>query len=441
MFQLLIVDDEIHAVKAVYAGVAWEELNIVRIHTAYNIGQAKEIFQTYPIDMMICDIEMPQGSGIELLAWVREQYPLTESIFLTCHSSFDYAKKAVQLGSLDYMLKPVKFLELQNAVQRGLGKVADKREQLTNKETSHYYSKLWETHQPILIEKFWQDLLAYRISSSPEKIQEALHNNQLPITESDLFMPVVIAVQRWLRPLSSRDEIIMEYALRNAADYLIFNQYDGRLIRYGADNRLMVLLFPAGSGEHSYNQSAAFKQALESYMNSCAQYFNCELACYVGEPVFVYQLAEQFAGLLKLSKQNKRSTGPANGIQFLHEAVKLAGPLEQTLETVRSFIAEQVHNSISREDVARHVHLHPDYLSRLFKKETGKSVIEYILEEKMELAKRLLSDTDMSISDIAVYLGYSNFSYFARVFKNTVQMSPKQYRRQSQNNDSNRSEK
>ncbi len=67
-------------------------------------------------------------------------------------------------------------------------------------------------------------------------------------------------------------------------------------------------------------------------------------------------------------------------------------------------------------------------------------MIEYIMEEKMQLAKRLLAETEMSVSDIAAQVGYSNFSYFARVFKTTVHMSPKQFRKLSQNSDNNRSE-
>ncbi len=359
MYQLLIVDDEIHAVHAVHAGVIWEELRIVKIHTAYNIGQAKEIFQHYPIDLMICDIEMPQGSGIDLLVWVREHYPATESVFLTCHSSFEYAQQAVQLGSLDYLLKPVKFKELQAIVQKGLERRKERREQQINKETSDYYSRLWQTHQPALIEQFWQDLLNYRLSSSPEKMKHALHENQLPLTEYDPFLPVIIAVQRWQRPLSSRDERIMEYALHNAANYLILHHYKGYIVRYGADSRLLVLLFQTSGNQLQEGERAlSFRRKLESYMDACQQYFNCELACYVGEATPVYQLATQFSELLKLYKQNKQSkesaanTTSAAQMFFLQDLEKPARPMEQTLELVYSFIAEHIHDAISRDDVA-----------------------------------------------------------------------------------------
>jgi two-component system response regulator YesN len=71
MYRLLIVDDEIHAVNGIKSGLQWDELSIVEIHTAYNNRQAKEVFAEHEIDLMICDIEMPQGNGLELLAWVR----------------------------------------------------------------------------------------------------------------------------------------------------------------------------------------------------------------------------------------------------------------------------------------------------------------------------------------------------------------------------------
>lgn len=113
MYQILIVDDEVHAVKGIRSGMDWNRLGITAVFTAYTVRQAKELFEREHIDIMLCDIEMPQASGLELTKWVRERYPKTETIFLTCHADFKYAKQALQLGSLDYILKPVPFAELE----------------------------------------------------------------------------------------------------------------------------------------------------------------------------------------------------------------------------------------------------------------------------------------------------------------------------------------
>lgn len=531
MYQLLIVDDEIHAVRAVQSGVEWDELSITRIHVAYNIGQAMEIFENYPIDIMICDIEMPQGSGIELLAWVKERYSLTESIFLTCHSNFTYAKQAVQLGSLDYMLKPVKFQELKTAVQRGVGRVNEKREQLTSKQISHYYSKLWHTHQPVLIERFWQDLLEYRIPSNPERIRELLSSRNLPVPEAGLFLPILISVQRWFEKLSLRDGKIMEYALRNAADHMILNRYEHSQMVRMSDDTFLILL---SADTRTDKAKEEYRRICESYIASCNRHFRCDLSCYIGEPGRIHEMAAQYDALSRMNKNNinrnneafflNEEAGSGQSVDVIrmnvwmkmleqgaYEAVlveteqyldglkavgglqaevlqrffqsflqmlyhyfqfkewqayqvlgedisvermseaarsvtdlqiwvralltrtidfgRLTDDTQTVMDKVKQYIAHNVGQSISREEIARHVHLHPDYLSRLFKKETGQSIVEYILEEKIRIAKNLLSGTELSVSDIAACVGYSNFSYFAKVFKSAVHMNPNEFRR------------
>ena len=82
-------------------------LNVPVKDIAGNVEQAKGIIRNYRPDIILCDIEMPQSSGLELLAWCKDNAPETETIILTCHAQFSYAQTAVRLGSLDYLLKPV----------------------------------------------------------------------------------------------------------------------------------------------------------------------------------------------------------------------------------------------------------------------------------------------------------------------------------------------
>ena len=101
MYSLLIVDDEKIAVDGLKTIIDWDRAGISSIYTAFSRDQAEEIFEAHDIDILISDIEMPQGSGLELLEWVKNNYPETEAFFLTCHADFIYAKQAIQLGSID----------------------------------------------------------------------------------------------------------------------------------------------------------------------------------------------------------------------------------------------------------------------------------------------------------------------------------------------------
>lgn len=68
-----------------------------------------------------------------------------------------------------------------------------------------------------------------------------------------------------------------------------------------------------------------------------------------------------------------------------------------------------------------------DCLYRTYKKETGRSLAQYMLEKRMEKARKLLQG-DMFVKNVALQTGYSNFSYFSKVFRDVEGMSPMEYR-------------
>ena len=80
------------------------------------------------------------------------------------------------------------------------------------------------------------------------------------------------------------------------------------------------------------------------------------------------------------------------------------------------------------EELAKNVHLNADYLTRIFKKEVGCSINRYIINRKMEVAKKLLIETDKAIGEIALEVGYFNYSSFNRIFTKMVEMSPQEFK-------------
>ena len=96
---------------------------------------------------------------------------------------------------------------------------------------------------------------------------------------------------------------------------------------------------------------------------------------------------------------------------------------------IKNYIEKNIYCGFTREDVALALHFNPDYLSRVFKKETGKILSDYITFCRIKAAKKLLEDTGDKIGDIADRLGYSQFSHFAKVFRSITGMSPQEYRK------------
>ena len=112
--RLLIVDDEYFARQGIMDGVNWEVLEFEEVLQAGSYGEAVEVFEQQTarnkrIDILLCDIEMPDESGLELIEWVGGHSPETECIILSCHDEFDFARQAVRLKCLDYILKPVRY--------------------------------------------------------------------------------------------------------------------------------------------------------------------------------------------------------------------------------------------------------------------------------------------------------------------------------------------
>lgn len=92
------------------------------------------------------------------------------------------------------------------------------------------------------------------------------------------------------------------------------------------------------------------------------------------------------------------------------------------------YIYDHLHTRITIEDLAAHVSLNPSYLSRLFKKEIGTPISNYIQAKKIETAKNMLVYSEHSLSEIASTLAFPTQSYFTEVFRKKTGITPNEYR-------------
>jgi two-component system, response regulator YesN len=526
MYSVLIVDDEIHAVEGVKDGVNWGSLHIDKLYTAHNIRQAKEVFASHTVDIMLCDIEMPQGSGLDLLAWVRESNPDTECIFLTCHADFSFAKQAIQLGSMDYILKPVPFVELEEVIR----KATDKIEREKELQQGSMLGEHWVKNQPYLVERFWHDILNGTIESNLQTIMDVADERSIEFNEKQQVLPILVSFQGLDESRSANEERLIEQALktRGAAFFFERNGYSGQIIRQGQE-KLIVILFVEEEEEVDRKR---LKQLCESYVVDSHRSLECDLCCYLGNITQVNTFIGMVDELYEIDRNNvsflnkvfsidekividSNVTLPdmslwsvmlqegnytrvidevssvlkdmynegidakklrnfyhdfqqmiyytlkQKGIQAHHifndnqsvhklnyacrsikdliewvshsvarvkEFSESSNKSDSVLEKAIKYITANIDQNISREDIANEVFLNPDYLSRIFKRETGFSISEYLVNERMNISKELLEKTDMSVSSVATYVGYSNFSYFSKIFKKNLGVTPVEYR-------------
>jgi len=98
------------------------------------------------------------------------------------------------------------------------------------------------------------------------------------------------------------------------------------------------------------------------------------------------------------------------------------------IRKVREFIRSNYKKKITLQDISKAVYLSPYYLSHIFKKETGSTILEYLTKVRIEEAKKLLENTSWSSTQIAFEVGYPDQSYFCKVFKKIEGISTSDYK-------------
>ncbi|MGF7049933.1 two-component system response regulator YesN [Paenibacillus sp. DS2015] len=470
---------------------------------------------------------MPQGNGLELLAWAKEHYPLTESVFMTCHAEFKLVQRAMQLGSFDFLLKPVPADELCQVVSKVANKIKKDNEIKQYSPIGQY----WYRHQPLLAERFWMDIINLTIPSSMGMIRKEAAERRITFDVNLRVLPLLLVIKRYHKTFSPRDEKIIEYALKNSSEELLGLQGNGLLFRL--EDRKLLALIPIEQDVPELRK--VLKERGSIFISSAASYFYCDVSIYVGNEVNSHELSEAVRWLEDWDKSNvavankvfvcadrnyrqkpvefpdmtlwnvllKEGRGhdviakaeaflnsligsdqinaeilyrfhhnflqivyyvlKLNGIDahflfdnhasadlFQHairsvtdmidwmkhtvnKSMEYAGTVQQSqsfMASVDAYVTCNLENDgLTRENVARHVFLSPDYLDRICKKEVGCSVTEYIVRMRMQLAKEMLLMTNLPVGTIASQVGYSNLAHFSRRFKRFEGTNPNAFRK------------
>jgi two-component system response regulator YesN len=530
MFNLLIVDDEYYAVEAIVQGIQWSELNIEKVLEAHSVNTAKQMFLAGPIHILIADIEMPGENGLDLLDWVNTNYPHVKTIFLTAHSSFSYAQKALQLGSFDYIVKPIDKKRLSLIIVQAVEAVLKEQGLMDTFKSYEYYLALWNANRPLLTESFWQQIIDQRISVKEVNLEEYFKLYDIPFAAEKPVRILLFHIDYWEKEFSLRDIKVLQYAIKNAVLEMLEGG-EGIQAFYDREDHLFILL-PSGDEDLDVRD---LENRCTRFMEACRTYFYSQLSCYVSERASYLQLASKCAQLLEMERSNVTrhhlvqwqrdsvSLAPTEGALELAWLPKLHGFLEngnskgahdawehmfvqledskgvtnETLQTIyfgilfimfdlaqkhgveagslysmanmdqaeatrtlphckrwswemiemvlklqkqgkernllidkiNLFIDQRLCEEFSREDIANHVNLNPVYLSRLYKKETGSSLTDHILVQRMMRAQKYLVETPYKVTAIMEMVGYQSFSHFTQMFKKVYGMAPQEYRK------------
>lgn len=109
--------------------------------------------------------------------------------------------------------------------------------------------------------------------------------------------------------------------------------------------------------------------------------------------------------------------------------LKKQQPFSLPVVRAMDYIRRHLTTPLTNGEIAAAVSCHPDYLSRLFKKETGFTLSNYVLEQKCHTACYMLENSSASCTSIAAFLGFSSCSHFIARFRSIRNMTPEEYRR------------
>lgn len=521
MIRVLIVDDDVHCAEGVKYSIDWETLEIGGVYTAYSMKQAQKILLHEEIHIILCDVEMPKGSGLELLQWIKEQGMKPVSILLTSYASFRYAKEAVKLGCMDYLLKPATGDDLTNVLKKAVICVKENREKDKYTQLAGY----WNDNEKERIRRFWKEILSQDIPMDSTAISRQAEKEHLAFDSQNRYLPVIFKVMREKKIQGQRrwaDQLAEE--LENHS----FSIHEQNIVASGGSRVLVII-------EEKGGYDVSWKTMVHNCRKIVLRYEktnNIFVACYIGKFMESGSLAPQYRRLCELDADNVaeytgvyilgeespsityRCPDIEKWIRFYREGkyddsyreimeyvdqlvydrqvnrevlehllqdlmqafyivlgekeiqahllfqgeeatelyqnavcsvrnfkkwmehintktavyVKLAANTNSVVSKIEIYIKQHLGEELSRTNLAKHVFLSPDYLSRIFRQEKGISLSEYITDERMKKAKQLLCETNTSVGDIAYQVGYSNLTYFIRVFRERNHMTPVQYR-------------
>ena len=482
---------------------------------------------------------MPQGSGLELLAWIRSEGFNVQAIFLTNFADFNYAQKAIELQSFEYYLKPIEFDKLELIIKKAIKKVNVSQINEDAIKVGHY----WQQNKEKLLDHFWYTYLKDNHSLSSEELQEQLGIHNIDYSMDDCFLPLILDFFPY--KLVENNEIISlfdkENALENRLKSIIIESFKDSSIcldcflqlstnkdEYLAIFKLIDCTIEPSSRElisscqqtiaainnqlhcdaqcnlgisgpldniqsivkklkvvreemFDYrNKTFCLKthkisdkkyaepnvQLLEQYLqagnrlsfiNKCYQYLTnlldknelnhnvmCSFRLDITQLIYTHlkkkeilanKLFQGKTGDLLLAQSSRSIDDLMIYISYLVDVsldyMAFTNSQKSVVNTICDYIDQNYQENITRTSLAKIVYLSPDYIARYFKKETGISLVNYIIKKRVDIAKDLLNNTDLPVHIISDKVGYGNYSYFTKIFKKETNYTPVDYRKLS----------
>ncbi len=128
--KVIVADDEARVCALICALIDWQRMGLTLCAKAYDGNSALELIREHSPDLVITDIRMPGLDGLDLIRKAKEIQPSLQFIIISGHKQFDYAQTAIKYGVAEYLLKPIKKLELEQTLNKIVSRHAEQQSQV-----------------------------------------------------------------------------------------------------------------------------------------------------------------------------------------------------------------------------------------------------------------------------------------------------------------------
>ncbi len=424
MYSVLIVDDEIVILEGIKEVILSAELPLKEVKTALSAQEAISMFQKTPFDIILSDISMPEMDGLTMIQETRKLWPSTAVIILTGYQNFEYAREALRLGSMDYLLKPVTDEQLINSFKTVINN-------LDQGWFRRFYEKeLWrQVDNELTMEQRSYLLCVMQQKSTLAITQEKLHSLKIPMQVGEKVRAIVVHYDGISIGQSVETERKPHYWLLNILQNIMYG-YE-KVFGFQYDSNSSVFLLQPMS-EQILDNTTLYKEIEE--MQS---YFFEKIDTIISIGIlYSIDWKDWVNGVFEIiyRQEETRDLGQLFCVDhntYVKEVMETATEGENCnffVQRIQEYIRNHVNEDLSLSLLSDKFHINPSYLSRMFHKESGLQLSVFIAEVRIEKAKKLLKYSDVKIYEIAEKVGFDTAGYFTKVFNKIVGISPKEYR-------------
>ncbi len=363
--KVLIADDEDRVCRLIYRLIKWDELDMEVAAIAHNGLEVLSMIEEHRPDIVITDIRMPGLDGLEMIRRAKELDGTLEFIIISGYRHFEYAQNAIRYGAGDYLLKPVKEAELYSVLERMRNQYQMRHNQITQEER---YKALIQNNRDRLRTTFFTDVVLKH--SAPERINSLEWINETYHYEfsEGYFQIVILKVDS----IAFNREENLDYIQKKIVDLagkklkaLVFDKE-----YFLEESRCMILL------NYRPEKEMEIYKAFKSLINELMLQND------------IFESLKVTAGLGSTEKEAVFDFVSEVILTSMGEAVKRKQEEgKRPIREAKNYIRLHYKDALTLEKVSGVVDLNASYLSALFKKETGKTFLEYLTKVRMDKAK------------------------------------------------------